>query len=105
MMKIFGLKYLNISIHKSIIMYLHWEFNWAYQKSQHTYKELIFFNKIWATEKSFLEVSITFNLLMIKCNLGDYYYFMTTENNENIFIIKVTEGKGRDNVTEKYLKK
>ena len=37
---------------------------------------------------------------MIKYNLGNYYHFMTTENNENIFIIKVTEGKGRDNVAE-----
>ena len=42
---------------------------------------------------------------MIKCNLGEYYHFMTTENNENIFIIKVTEGKRRDNVAEKHLKK
>ena len=42
---------------------------------------------------------------MIKCNLGDYYHFMTTENNGNTFIIKVTEGKGRDNVAEKHLKK
>jgi hypothetical protein len=42
---------------------------------------------------------------MIKCNLGEYYHFMTTENNENIFIIKVTEGKGRDNVAEKHLNK
>ena len=50
-------------------------------------------------------MSIIFNLLMIKCNLGEYYHFMTTENNENIFIIKVTEGKGRDNVAEKHLKK
>ena len=38
---------------------------------------------------------------MIKCNLEDYYNFMTTENNESIFVIKVTECKGRDNVAEK----
>ena len=42
---------------------------------------------------------------MIKCNLGDYYNFMTTENNESIFVIKVTEWKGKDNVAEKHLKK
>ena len=56
-------------------------------------------------EEFFLKVSINFNLLIIKHNLGDYYHFMTTENNENIFIIKVTEGKRRDNVAEKHLKK
>ena len=56
-------------------------------------------------EEFFLKVSINFNLLIIKNNLGDYYHFMTTENNENIFIIKVTEGKRRDNVAEKHLNK
>lgn len=76
MTKIFGLKYLNIFTHEIINNKLHIvEFPWAYQES-HIGRNSIFFNKIWATEKCQLKVSINSNSLMIKYKLEEYCHFI-----------------------------